>query len=40
LIGLPVEVLVWPTSRFDERATVAASLPAAILREGKLLYAA
>ena len=34
------DVLVWSRERFDERASLRASLPATILREGKLLYAA
>jgi hypothetical protein len=39
-IGTAADVLVWPRGRFDERTSVRASLPATILREGKLLYAA
>jgi predicted nucleotidyltransferase len=35
-----VDVLVWPKERFDSRLHLQASLPATILREGKLLYAA
>jgi uncharacterized protein len=38
-IGTAVDVVRWPASDFDARGKhVAASLPAAILREGKLLY--
>ncbi len=39
-IGAAADVLVWTRSSFDRRAHVASSLPATILREGKLLYAA
>jgi predicted nucleotidyltransferase len=39
-IGLSVDVLVWTSSRFERRAHVVASLPATILREGRLLHAA
>jgi uncharacterized protein len=38
--GTAADVLVWPASRFSERAPARASLPATILREGRLLYAA
>ncbi|MGH7694309.1 MAG: nucleotidyltransferase domain-containing protein [Gemmatimonadaceae bacterium] len=34
------DVIVWEKSPFDRRARVVASLPATVLREGKLLYAA
>ena len=34
------DVLVWTAERFDSRVHLNASLPATILREGKLLYAA
>ena len=34
------DVLVWTRSEFDKRLHLKASLPATILREGKLLYAA
>jgi len=38
-IGTAADVVRWPASDFDARgAFVAASLPAAILREGRLLY--
>lgn len=40
-LGASVDVLVWPRSRFDQRATaVRTSLPATVLREGVLLHAA
>lgn len=34
------DVIVWEKSRFDRRARVVCSLPATVLREGKVLYAA
>ncbi len=38
-IGTAVDLVRWPASDFDARAThVLASLPATVLREGKLLY--
>jgi len=38
-LGTAADVVRWPASDFDARAAcVAASLPATILREGKLLY--
>ena len=38
-IGTAADVVRWPSSDFDARAThVAASLPATIVREGRLLY--
>ena len=38
-VGTAADVVHWPASDFDARAThVAASLPATILREGRLLY--
>ncbi len=38
-VGTAADVVRWPASDFDARAThVAASLPATIVREGKLLY--
>jgi len=36
--GTAVDVVVWPKSSFERRARVAASLPAAVMREGMLLY--
>jgi len=38
--GVAADVLVWTTSRFDSRVHLVASLPATVLREGKLLHAA
>lgn len=38
--GVAADVLVWIRSRFDRRAQVVASLPATILREGRLLHVA
>jgi predicted nucleotidyltransferase len=37
--GVAADVLVWTASQFESRRHVVASLPAAILREGKLLHA-
>lgn len=37
---LPVDILVWTREQFDWQAPVVASLPATVLREGRLLYAA
>jgi uncharacterized protein len=38
-LGTAVDVVRWPASDFDARGIhVAASLPATVLREGKLLY--
>ena len=38
-LGAAVDVVRWPASDFDARAAhVAASLPATIVREGRLLY--
>jgi predicted nucleotidyltransferase len=34
------DVIVWEKSRFERRAHVVCSLPATVLREGRLLYAA
>ncbi len=39
-LGAPVDVLVVTVDRFERRSSVIASLPATVLREGKLLYAA
>jgi hypothetical protein len=36
--GTAVDLLVWTKSQFDKRVHVTASLPATIVREGKLLY--
>jgi predicted nucleotidyltransferase len=38
--GTASDVLVWRKSEFDERLHLKASLPATVLREGRLLYAA
>lgn len=38
--GAAADVLVWTVSRFDSRVHLAASLPATVIREGKLLHAA
>lgn len=38
--GTAADVLVWTQARFDSRAHLKASLPAMILGEGKLVYAA
>lgn len=35
--GFAADVLVWTTSEFDSRVHLPASLPATVLREGKLL---
>jgi uncharacterized protein len=38
--GIATDVLIWTRTRFDNRTKVLASLPAMVLREGKLLHAA
>ena len=38
--GFAADVLVWRRSTFERQAPVVASLPATVLREGRLLYAA
>jgi len=38
--GIGADVLIWEKSRFERRARVVCSLPATVLREGKVLYAA
>jgi uncharacterized protein len=38
--GIASDVLVWTASQFDSRVHLAASLPATIIREGRLLHAA
>ena len=38
--GAAADVLVWRRSEFDGRLHLRASLPATIVREGKLVYAA
>jgi predicted nucleotidyltransferase len=37
---LPLDILVMPRTEFDRRRVALASLPATVLREGRLLYAA
>jgi predicted nucleotidyltransferase len=39
-IGTAVDVVVWTKTGFEERLHLRASLPATVIREGKLLYAA
>lgn len=39
-LGVAADVLVWTRTAFDTRAHLKASLPAVILREGRLLHAA
>ena len=39
-VGKPKDVVVCPEGWFRSRASVITSLPATVLREGKLLYAA
>lgn len=38
--GIAADVLVWTHTRFERRKQVVASLPATVLREGRLLHAA
>jgi predicted nucleotidyltransferase len=38
--GIAADVLVWPHTRFEDRKYVVASLPATVVREGRLLHAA
>ena len=38
--GIASDVLVWTASQFNSRVHLAASLPATVIREGKLLHAA
>lgn len=38
--GIAADILVWTKKSFEERLHLQASLPATIIREGKLLYAA
>ena len=38
--GVSSDVLVWTATQFDSRAHIPSSLPATVIREGKLLYAA
>jgi len=39
-LGVATDVLVWTHSNFEDRLALKASLPASIVREGKLLYGA
>ena len=38
--GAAADVLVWPRGRFESRLHLKASLPATVLREGRLVHAA
>lgn len=38
--GVAADVLVWSVSQFESRAHLATSLPATVIREGRLLHAA
>jgi predicted nucleotidyltransferase len=38
-IGSAADILVWSTDAFNRRLHLKASLPATVMREGKLLYA-
>ncbi len=38
--GTAADVLVWPQSEFEARLSLRASLPATVMAEGKLIYAA
>lgn len=38
--GVAADVLVWTRTRFDSRSRVVTSLPATVLREGRLVHAA
>jgi predicted nucleotidyltransferase len=39
-LGTAADILVWTQDAFDARLHLRASLPATVVREGKLLYAA
>ena len=39
-VGRAADVLVWTHSRFESRLHLTASLPATVMREGRLLHAA
>ena len=39
-LGVAADILVWTREEFDGQRHVVASLPATILRQGQLLYAA
>jgi predicted nucleotidyltransferase len=38
--GAAADVIIWERSRFERRSRVVCSLPATVLREGRVLYAA
>jgi len=38
--GTAADVIVWERERFERRSSVVCSLPATVVREGRLLYAA
>jgi predicted nucleotidyltransferase len=38
--GVAADVLVWSAGQFESRVHLASSLPATVIREGKLLHAA
>jgi len=38
-VPIPAEVLVWTRDEFERQSAAVASLPATVLREGRLLYA-
>jgi predicted nucleotidyltransferase len=39
-VGIAKDILVWTETEFERRLHLKASLPATVVREGKLLYAA
>jgi predicted nucleotidyltransferase len=39
-VGAAKDVLVWTRDEFESRRTIVCSLPATVLREGRLVYAA
>jgi len=39
-LATAADIQVWPKERFESRLHVASSLPATVVREGRLLYAA
>jgi len=39
-LGTAADILVWSREAFDSRLDLKASLPATVLREGRLLHAA
>ena len=38
--GIGADVIVWPHSRFEARKRVVTSLPATVIREGRLIHVA